>query len=60
MMTRIELFSFYAALIIILALVGYFMGKEYGMGKQYAMYGAVIALIISVVGWFTYGKTHSY
>jgi len=49
----------YAVLIVILGVVGYFVGKKSGKPEIYASAGVVLGAVISIVLWLAWGKKNS-
>ena len=50
----------YIILTMLLALIGYFMGKTKQKKKSYAITGALIGLIVSTMLWLSWGQYHTY
>lgn len=46
----------YAVLIVVLGVIGYFVGKKYGRSEVYASAGVAIGAVISILLWITVGK----
>lgn len=51
--------GFYVLLILLLAFVGYQMGKKQGKAEMYAGVGALAGAIISVLLWQFWGKNNA-
>ena len=49
----------YAVLIVILGVVGYFIGKKYEKEELYSGIGLVLGVVISIILWVTVGKKMS-
>lgn len=52
--SKTALMVFYAVLIVVMAVIGYFVGKD--KKEMYAAVGALIGLAVSVLLWFVWGK----
>jgi uncharacterized protein YueI len=52
------LLLFYIILTIILILIGYFLGNKFNPSKrqEYALYGALVGIVLSLILWFSWGK----
>lgn len=55
-MTRNMVFAFYAVLIVVMAALGYHMGKDKGKPELYAAAGASLAAVISALLWQFWAK----
>jgi len=49
-------FGFYALLVLVLAIIGYFVGKNTNNEMKYAGIGAVLGVVFSFALWYTVGK----
>ena len=56
-MNKYLVWAIYAAIIIILGVVGYFVGRSSENGLMYAGIGAIVGAVISVILYFVWGKT---
>ena len=50
--------AFYAILMVILGVVGYFVGKSKGRSELYASIGVVVGALISLAMWFGWAKNN--
>lgn len=50
----------YAVLIVLLTVVGFFVGKSSGKSELYASVGAFFGALISIVLWVVWGEKNSY
>ena len=46
----------YAVLIVVLGVIGFFVGKKHGKSELYASVGVAAGALISVALWFLVGK----
>lgn len=53
------IWGFYGVLIIVLSVVGYFIGLKKNKEKLYAIIGMIIGVMISIILWLTVGKKMS-
>lgn len=51
-----QIMGFYVLLTLVLAFVGYFVGRKHNKGMHYALMSGLLGVLISVVLWFTVGK----
>lgn len=59
MMTYVSkemIFGSYAVIILVLGLIGYFIGKKKYEGGKFAGIGMFIGAIVSIILWYTVGK----
>jgi len=54
-----RIMAFYAAITVVLAVVGYLLGRGSGKGMMYLAAGAVLGVVVSVILWVTWGKKNS-
>lgn len=52
------IWGFYLLLIIILAIIGYFLAKNNKL--EYALAGALVGILISLLLWILWGSKNSY
>ena len=57
-MKKEYIWGFYLLLIIILSIVGYFMAKDNKL--EYALAGALIGILLSLLLWIVWGSKNSY
>lgn len=57
-MTRNTVFAFYAVLILLMAGLGYYLGKDKGQPELYAAAGAAVGAIVSMLLWQFWAKKH--
>lgn len=55
-MSKEMIWGAYAILILVLGVIGYFVGKSKGKSELYSSVGVVIGAVISIVLWVTVGK----
>lgn len=60
MMKKEVVWVIYALLIVILAVVGYYIGKRQGKEEVFASFGALTGAVISIIMWLTWGKKNTY
>ena len=53
-----NIWGFYLLLIIILAIIGYFLAKNNKL--EYALAGALVGILISLLLWILWGSKNSY
>ena len=59
--SKTKVFIFYAILIVVLAVAGFFIGRwRKGNTMVYALVGAAIGLVVSVILWFAWAKKNTY
>jgi hypothetical protein len=46
----------YAIVTAILAVIGFFIGKKSGKGPCYALVGATVGVVLSLILWFAWGE----
>lgn len=59
-MSKNTVWASYAVLILILGVIGYFVGKKQDKAELFASLGVVIGAVISIVLWVMVGKKMSY
>ena len=59
-MSKESVIGFYLILIVVLALIGYFVGKSKGNEAEWSLGGAALGVVLSVVSWFAWGKNNTY
>ena len=57
-MKKEYIWGFYLLLIIILSIVGYFMAKDNKL--EYALAGALVGILLSLLLWIVWGSKNSY
>ena len=57
-MKKEYIWGFYLLLIIILSIVGYFMDKDNKL--EYALAGALVGILLSLLLWIVWGSKNSY
>lgn len=55
-MSKEMIWGAYAVLMVVLGVIGYFVGKKQNKAEIYASTGIVLGAIISVILWITVGK----
>lgn len=60
MYSKKQIFIFYILLTLVLTVIGYFQGKKTLQQNEYALYGLLSGIIISVILWYAWGKANSY
>lgn len=53
------IWGFYAVLILVLGVIGYFVGNKNNKGAYYVFGGVLIGVVISIILWVTVGKKMS-
>ena len=59
MMKKEVVWAFYAIVIAVLAVIGYYIGKKHGRSEVYASGGALIGSVISISLWLSWGKKNT-
>lgn len=55
-MKKEVIWGFYAVLILVLAILGYFLAKVNKF--EYSLLGALIGILVSLILWITWGSSH--
>jgi len=59
MMSKEKIWAFYAVLIVVFGVIGYFIGKKQFKPELYASFGVLIGAVLCVILWVTVGKKMS-